>query len=51
MQTDQPIFLKTPSAKKVHNSILSMSANFYNQKLGLLSWKIRNIRPKIGTKN
>ena len=28
-----------------------IAANPQNQKLGLLRWKIRNIRSKIGTKN
>ena len=29
---------------------LTIAANSQNQKFGLLKWKIRNIRPKIGTK-
>ena len=33
------------------NKIIILAANPQNQKLGLLKWKIRNIRSKTGTKN
>ena len=50
-QTKVPHSTKSSATNMVtDNDTYGIAANFQNQKLGLLKRKIRNIRPKIGTK-